>query len=646
MSLQGVRFRQVASGWQPYAPTRSLDPGQTIPWRRLVNLRAHDGHLEWRAALRRLIPSGSLIEPPFGYSSKIRVMPILHVFQAETGYSQTVGGISYPVFGTVVVTATDIYIWDGSWQVATPIYDTGTINASAGVSTVTGVGTDWLDRVINPGNQIKIGSQWVQVQAVASNTSMTVDPAPSSGHSGSYQIRRCFNLTSNVGNELLTDLRELYAVMHNGDLYVAGTYAGGAWPAVVKVTNPFSGAPVTTYLTAAVDLTGSLDVVGMSRIVGLDVLQDGRVVVATQEINQRVARLRFSDLATQTIWNTAPGGFVDDVSGGNGAMTAFHRFGDLWTLHYDNAITLGFLTGLADRPFELRSTRADCGTHYPRSVVKAGGLQYYLSRFGSIYVFDGTTSRRIDVSGYDDTSDRDRSVPAWAIHAAHNRLRNEVTFHLWATTASNNANAIVLSLDDGKNRLESYPVAVTATCSPALAVPGDNASAYLETKSRGETLWGFTAPLASPFDAALGHLVERWGEDEASSLPSGYGLPEAAWADTDYISPQGLATVPHEVQVRIKKPVGILNSATSDVLQVAFSSDGGLTYPTGLTKSKTVTYSSAGESQLVRFFGFTAIGHESWRMRLRITSTNDRFVGAIESIEVLMSPVGAIGATP
>ncbi len=69
---------------------------------------------------------------------------------------------------------------NGSYNLAarggTATYNTGTITAYSGMSTVTGAGTSWASSA-NPGDHIQIGGQWYPVLSVENNTQLTLTRA-------------------------------------------------------------------------------------------------------------------------------------------------------------------------------------------------------------------------------------------------------------------------------------------------------------------------------------------------------------------------------------------------------------------------------------------------------------------------------------
>lgn len=406
--MKPIYFPMLGSGWGPNAPAGTLRPDSGGPiWRDMRNLRFHDGYAARRATLAEFDAGTIYPSIPWNgrdtfYTGQVPVV-ILTDYQAAPNDD---------VASMVVVTDRELWLYrTSSWTNLTPTYTTGTVSATNGSTAVSGTGTQWTTLGIHQGNLVEIpagSGDWFPVSSVGSNTSITLGSAfTGSTASGlSYVIRRTF---PDIGKNA-----PFFAEVFNGDLYVAGPLVQNGQPAVVRVTGAF-GFPVpspATYLTAAFDVTGGIDVyagAGSSdALVGMAVLDDGRVVAGLVS-NSYGARILYSSHLNQAVWTTAPGGFTD-VTTISGTLRALQRYGTSLTLHYDTGIAWGEPTGQDDPPLSFRPTRARKGCFAPRTLTSSpGGGLVYLGSDMNVYRFRGGGEERVGSvkSGSDPSPPRD-----------------------------------------------------------------------------------------------------------------------------------------------------------------------------------------------------------------------------------------------
>lgn len=126
---------------------------------------------------------------------------------------------------------------------------------------------------------------------------------------------------------------------------------------------------------------------------GLDLLQDGRIVVATSsEINP--SRIYYSSQIQQPQihWNQSPGGFTDVVAVA-GALQAMGRLGDQLTLHYAHGIAIAIPTGQDDPPLTFQATREIQGCFLWRTLVNVPpATECFVAQDGRLYRFNGSSA--------------------------------------------------------------------------------------------------------------------------------------------------------------------------------------------------------------------------------------------------------------
>jgi hypothetical protein len=253
----------------------------------------------------------------------------------------------------------------------------------------------------------------------------------------------------------------------NGDLYY--TYVEGlSNPCVVRVENIFGITPGAPEIIGA-DLFDNLsgcDIwgAGVTEIKGLELLQDGRVVIATTEDNGATvftSRLRYSSHLNQLIWNTSPGGF-SDVTALPGKMNAMKALGPYQALHYDGGVALATPTGQDDPPLTFQvSQGAYVGGSTPKAIVNTPQGQVYLSQGGLVLIFDGSGSRVV--------TDAMRSEPRvsgdpYLFHGCYEDGRSTV----WMWAGYMNSTAYAINLQSGMVTFHKTSTQVTAACDPGV----------------------------------------------------------------------------------------------------------------------------------------------------------------------------------
>jgi hypothetical protein len=373
MSQVTKYFPNLAKGWNPNLPPRVMDPDADPPtlYLDMLNYIARDGRLQRRPCLTTI---DSTLVPP---STLTNEKPLWVQFVDTTNSS---GADDYC---TIVVTNQQIFVKPNTaaaWVNATPIYSTGTITATNGSSAIVGSGTAWSTNNVGKFSTLKIGIQEYTITAINSDTSITISGTftGTTGAGKAYTIRR--NFVSAV---------DLFCVVFNQNLYVAGTSCGGIGiagfapvPAVIKVSNIFSS-PTTAYLTSGAILSPGLDFIGISRVSGIQALQDGRVVVAGSQNT-----IYYSSHLNDAVWTASPGGNTPIVLI-NGEINALGDMANNLTLHHNYGIVFGYPTGQADPPLRFQASGSHQGCYAPRSLKMMMGREYYVTISGDVCAFDG-----------------------------------------------------------------------------------------------------------------------------------------------------------------------------------------------------------------------------------------------------------------
>jgi hypothetical protein len=645
-------FQNPASGWYPFDPSRTLDPETGPVWDKLVNFRWQDGYLEKRRSPVDLDGAGGGAtpnQPPIGYPQDDRFEYPLYLFQIESDNTTTPDN-SYETI-SVLVTHTDIYVFDpvsGGWLVATPQFTLGTIGWSSGSPNVSGSGTNWLLNNVAVGSQIELETgEWHTVLTVTGEGAMTVSPNPTTTKAAQpYVLRRCFATDSSILNrELRVD-----AVVFNGDLYVAASDLGGPGvPAVCRCAVAINPPTVAEYLTASVDLTASgtpLDTIpNVTEINGLDILEDGRVIIAVSELADTIgvnakkdgtyfanARLRYSDLTDQKSWNTSPAGFVDVTSGGIGQIQAFARFGRDYAIHYRDGIALASPTGAANPPLAIRRTKSHVGSSHYRTIRNLNGVQFFVGVDDVIYQFDGSKSIPVNNSFRDRLRTHQKDETSWRMFAAGDTYYNEYQVY-WVNPAAGLARpteCFSLDLNTGDPRWEMFPLEIYFVSDYWVGQPASTGASSREdgTQIAARLYDPNTAPPPPQGQKQiLFRFKERFSTDVLSnaSVTEGIEARTEAW-DMGY---PGFIKSIDRVILKMRQVPDNLHTLNADAITVSVSWDGGVTWA---SISKTFTYPADGQ-EVTKHFIFDEYSGEAVVIRIK-SDVDDELAGQIVRILV------------
>lgn len=365
-------FPVLAQGQRSSAPPRTLQ-GDGFLWRDSANWVVREGQLR----------------PNLSIDSALVSQPPLNLPGSEDEIGLWISTAS-PSGGDWMACITDrsIFIYPNpttGWVDCTPTYTTGTVSVTNGLTAVTGVGTAWLTRGITAGQHIlPAGGVYSTIATVNNDTSITLTAnyAGATAAGVNHTVIRNF-----IGGALRNSVRNPHVVLYNETLYVAGTYLGSAngvaAPAVIKVANVYSATPTTTYITGASALSVGLDfITGLSRISGIQVLNDSRVVISGNS-NQ----VFYSSPTSDAVWTVTPGGSVvlTDIDGQHRALG---KLGSTLTVHHARGVVLGRPTGLSDPPLTWERSGATRGAISAASLKPLNGVELFLAQDGDVKVFD------------------------------------------------------------------------------------------------------------------------------------------------------------------------------------------------------------------------------------------------------------------
>jgi hypothetical protein len=663
MSHEILAIRDLAVGMAPFAPPRSVqvfsDGQQSYQvqgwaWRDLVGMRFHDGVLEKRASLRQFKEEDDAVnitECPMGYGEDSTVVETpMYIWQIA--YSPVT---ATKQVNTIVVTNTDIYHYKGgSWTVRTPRYrphdvaagdyydTTGTISFTASSTSVSGTSTNWADHFIAAGQMIGLDEggvnagdeadlTWYEIASVGGNGSITLTSAAGATQSlQKYVIRRTFNPEDSRGGPA----SNLFAKIFNGDLYVAGTSVGGQYqPAVIKVTELVDDT-ATEYLLATVDLDGTMTtssvVSGIASINGMEVIQTGHILLATEEDTGRLSRVRHCSPVDDTEWVADPAGFTDVVAGGIRESTALQAFGDQVILHYADAMVVGQVTGQDDPPVSWPASVSDIGCTMARTLKIMGGQLYFLGNDGVIYRFNGGVPTPHTSDFRDFLRDAEFHQEAHSFFATIDRRHREYQLH-------DGAGNMYCVTEGGEPRREVMPRPILAASDQLMAAPGHPTFPYepAATRDWGIRVVGFSVTHGGTVTGPLAVLRERMGTDHAAYSSSYTADLEAVSHDIDFGKPGRLKRI-HEVKLWVRQHEDDNSGETQDVIKVGISVDGGITYDEEI--SETITYVS-GETQIVTYVFAGEISAEAFTFRIR-TDDNEKLVGQMYMMTVTFEVLG------
>lgn len=587
------------------APVRSMRPGASLDgavWRESRNLVAREGRLRPRPGI--VTVGGSAVptyQPDYVVTTGTnKEFPLFLHSGTLTGALDSVSRATV----TVLVTTRQAYIYNraaSAWVNVTPTYTAGTIAVTNGSPTVVGTGTLWSTRYISAGQHIKIGSTWYQISAVGSDTSITLTSnfAGTTASGLSYTIRRTWR-----GSD--SDTLDQYGLVHctifNDNLYIAGTYLGSAdtslRPAVIKVANILSATPTTTYITSDVDLAAGLDnITDLTEITGIQVLQDGRVVLSGNR-----STIFYSSLLSDTVWTASPAGRTVVVGQQNG-INALGRLGNNLTIHYDTGISIAYPTGQQDPPLSFQSSSASAGCVSPRTLRDYGGVELFVGDSGQVFAFDGTTSHAIgDEVAYYLTASNDRNQRLQLGAYFSPRWNEYGVFSLNTSTP----NLLIYQVDRGAWWVCQTPCPVGAVSGVdhfsqttirdrygVLGTLSRDGSSGGEPGNLKDMLWSLDVTLVDTITAYTNYT---------QSGGTGYVTTD----DLDFNDPLTLKSISRVVCWFLG------SSATTENVSVEASRDGGATWVGPLTKS--ITYSTTDET--VVQFCFDPLASETWRVRV------------------------------
>lgn len=326
----------------------------------------------------------------------------------------------------LIATSRELFLGapNSGWSNVTPVYTAGTVAVTNGSPTVTGTSTSWETRGIYGSSVSGDVANWFvgpdgvvhQIKSVDSDTQITLltNYAGSTASGQSYTIRRTHYANASQG-------LNLFVARQNEDLYVAGPVSGGelgtsgintADGGVLKISNAydfwnaasgFAGSSTEFVTSGRADPTGTTDSLGYNfQVMGFGAIADGRLAMAIQYHNRSTgiaggARIAYSSPTDTAAWTTSPGGATDivDVSGSITAavFTAYNA-----TIHFENGIEIGELTGQDDPPFRFRVAQSGVGAISPRMVALApassqlGGREVFVGSDLNLYAFNGVSA--------------------------------------------------------------------------------------------------------------------------------------------------------------------------------------------------------------------------------------------------------------
>lgn len=488
----------AAVDWQPYPPGGRVDAGQRFTWGDIQGFRQEDGLLIPRESIRLLSDVGINIPDP------VQVIPVEEVTGERQRQAPRLvidlnsGGV---VPELVLVTNRDLfYLRNDEWRLLTPVYDEGTVNVTNGSTTVTGNGTLWFQSGISDDSRITItqgGTDFTyRILRAGGNTDLELtEPWQGGTEAGlDYSINRSWSIAE---NDFETPF---FAKFHNGDLYVAGSlvkhtgyFYGGA---VIRCPNLGGGTaareydpdggptpPVVEYLTAGdVEATPTLDQLDeWIYIVGMDVLQDGKVILLTHwrsaiDTNPTVtkvfgtARIYHSDF-DQTVWTSPPAGFFDIVNHDQ-AATGLGRLGEAYTIHFADGVNLAYPTGARgefQEPLEVQETASTHGTVSAMALKQVDNTEVFPCADGTVRIFDGRGTRIVADSVRDELGQRSGTVLRRCL-GAYDGMRNRYRVFLPAKSTNNLSTSledptltevVEIDLDTGATSRLTFPAVIT-----------------------------------------------------------------------------------------------------------------------------------------------------------------------------------------
>lgn len=274
------------------------------------------------------------------------------------------------VFGT----PTDLYTYDPNTDAVryiTPIYVTGTAAASG--TSVTGTSTTWDASGIKAGDEISFGANdeddpaatWYEIDAVGSDTAITLTATAGTVADGPYTIRRKFQGTAST--------------VWDSDSFMAVGGTTDYWYATNGIDNPikWDGSGSATYLSLG--FTAKHLRVYSNMMIWANLVQSGEAL-PTDIVN--------SDIGDPEDVTT---GLSEQFSIHAGAdeIAALAVLGDNIVFYSLNHIVMAQFVG-DPLIFAFRQASTEQGTIGPRLVANFGDHHKFLSLDGQ-YVFDGAS---------------------------------------------------------------------------------------------------------------------------------------------------------------------------------------------------------------------------------------------------------------
>lgn len=577
----------------------------------------------------------------------------------------------------VLVTSREIFVYspqDSTWYNATPVYTTPAItvdvNGTTGVVTTTAAAdAKWDQYKIVPGQLIEFNADgnWYTIESVDSNTQLTTNYTGANLTADPYIIRRCFGGRNYSHGDIL-----MYATVFNGSLYLAGrTLAGaGVGPAVIKVSDLYDNVFTTDYILAGFELTGDMDAAGqvvddLWDIMGLQVLQDGRVVIACAEVPTGGTgivsnRIRYSSNDEAYQWVASPAGFIDVVGTPGGINALGSLDPNTLTVHFDRGIHIAAVTGQDDPPLAVSKSAAEVGCFSPKTLVQHRGGELFVGADGTVRRFDGATLERLTdqsfwlLAGTADWSDRysfgtvgSRNVAALSANMlglydpSHNHYRvfvNTTNFEGLTTVPASYEDyeqecyCYVLDLGTGALFRDHFLPQVTAASNPMYGFGVEsNYNSGLDAGDFGSAAIGIPTCLpngdqTSPGQAEQPILYSLSAEvsiDQNDTAPYGSRFWVGTLASmTNEADPSGFVTDDFDfgypgidktlshvlIWASVSDDVGPTNTST---LTLEASGDGGSSWMSGTYSVPTPT------SDGPIMYSFSPQASEKWRFRLK-----------------------------
>jgi len=432
-------------GWDPFAPTRTLPP-DGASYRDMQNFRLGDAFLRRRATVDVISKPGAPDQLPVlrnktGLDNN-GVEYVLHLFGDPNRSNPQASGVWIAITNYRVLINFNSH---GSldWYTINPQIDSGTgMNYAATSTLVTGVFQTGNTYPIVKNDLLVVDDETV-VGVVASYN----------GGLGQVTLQEAA-LTTGVATDwsIRKSIRQdrAHYRFFNGDLYVAAAWEGITdlpgdgrqkwgvyrWSQVMRypvdgdfservwlcASAPFDGDPFVAADSPPAPLgppppyrqvlnnpngnqTGipnnlidydatnflNSEAPDRVRVKGLDLLQDGRVVVpiASDRYDDRIFySSQIND--PQIHWNTSPGGFVDPV-GIQGEINVMGRLGNQLTLHYLHGIAVATPTGQDDPPLSFQNTRELQGCTFWRTLTNINpAIETFMGPDKQLYTFNGS----------------------------------------------------------------------------------------------------------------------------------------------------------------------------------------------------------------------------------------------------------------